>query len=182
MVSLTVPDSASVLSLVKPPLEIVVVKPVFVPIVLLIASVGAVVSSVKLSVAVPGLPKLSVWLATMVCGPSASPLGVNDHAPWASAVTVATIGLPSIVKCTTVLARPVPVNASFEVMRSIADDPVSIVRLSVTVGPAAVMKMPVAPSPVAWKVALPRLAVWKSRLAPGWRCSTPAARPSRRCS
>ena len=37
--------------------------------------VGAVVSSVKLSEAVPVLPKLSVWLATMVWAPSASPLG-----------------------------------------------------------------------------------------------------------
>jgi len=52
------------------------------------------------------LPNVSVWLATMVCGPSASPLGVNDHAPCALAVAVAATGLPSIVKCTTVLARP----------------------------------------------------------------------------
>ena len=42
---------------------------------------GAVVSSMKLSEAVPVLPKVSVWLATMVCTPSARPLGVNDHAP-----------------------------------------------------------------------------------------------------
>ena len=49
---------------------------------LVIATIGAVVSSVKLSEAVPVLPKLSVWLATMVCGPSASPVGVNDQAPW----------------------------------------------------------------------------------------------------
>ena len=40
---------------------------------LVIATTGAVVSSVKLSVAVPVLPKVSVWLATMVCAPSASP-------------------------------------------------------------------------------------------------------------
>ena len=42
---------------------------------------GAVVSRVKFSEAVPVLPKLSVWLATMVWAPSASPLGVNDQAP-----------------------------------------------------------------------------------------------------
>ena len=49
LVSLTVPDSASVLSLVKPPLEIVAVSPVFVPIVLLIVSLGLVVSTVIVS-------------------------------------------------------------------------------------------------------------------------------------
>src|SRR5205823_1308919 len=77
---------------------------------LLIAMVGAVVSSVKLNEAWPVLPKLSVWLATMVWAPSASPLGVNDQLPWALAVTVVAIGLPSIVKCTTVLASPVPLS------------------------------------------------------------------------
>src|ERR1700682_4101012 len=98
------------------------------------ATTGAVVSSVKVSDAVPVLPNVSVWLATMVCAPSARPLGVNDHAPWAVAVTVLAIGLPSIVKCTTVLARPVPVSASLEVMRSVLEAPVSNARLSVTVG------------------------------------------------
>ena len=83
---------------------------------LVIATTGAVVSSVKLSEAVPVLPKLSVWLATMVWAPSASPLGVNDQAPVASAVTVVAMALPSTVKCTTVLASPVPLSASFEVM------------------------------------------------------------------
>ena len=56
---------------------------------LVIAMLGAVVSSVKLSEAVPVLPKPSVWLATMVCAPSASPTGVNDQTPWALAVAVA---------------------------------------------------------------------------------------------
>ena len=41
--------------------------------------IGAAVSSVKLSEAVPVLPKASIWLATMVCAPSARPLGSNDH-------------------------------------------------------------------------------------------------------
>ena len=79
----------------------------------------APVSSVKLSEAVPVLPKVSVWLATMVWAPSASPLGVNDQAPVASAVTVVAMALPSMLKCTTVLASPVPVSASFEVMWSL---------------------------------------------------------------
>src|SRR5258708_38866639 len=43
--SLTVPDSASLLSLVNPPLEIIVVAPVSVPIVLLIVSLGLVGST-----------------------------------------------------------------------------------------------------------------------------------------
>ena len=54
LVSLTVPDSASVLSLFTPPLQIVVVKPVFVPMVELIVSLGAVVSSVKEKAVVSG--------------------------------------------------------------------------------------------------------------------------------
>ena len=87
----------------------------------MIATTGAVVSSVKLSEAVPVLPKLSVWLATMVWAPSASPLGVNDQAPVASAVTVVAMALPSMVKCTTVLASPLPLSASFEVMWSLAE-------------------------------------------------------------
>ena len=101
---------------------------------LVIATKGAVVSSVKLSEAEPVLPKLSVWLATMVWAPSASPVGVNDQAPCALVVTVVAIGLPSMVKCTTVLASPLPLSASFEVMWSLADEPVSMVSASVTVG------------------------------------------------
>src|SRR5207245_708674 len=46
LLSLTVPDSASVLSLVRPPLLIVVVSPVLVPIVELIVSIGDVSSTV----------------------------------------------------------------------------------------------------------------------------------------
>ena len=101
---------------------------------LVIAMLGAVVSSVKVSEALPVLPKLSVWLATMVCDPSASPLGVNVHTPWALVVAVAVMGLPSTVKCTTALARPVPLSASLEVMWSLADEPVSNASTSVTVG------------------------------------------------
>ena len=104
------------------------------PPLLVIATTGAVVSSVKLSEAVPVLPKASVWLATMVCAPSASPLGVNDQAPCASAVTVVAMALPSMVKCTTVLASPVPLSASLEVIWPLADEPVSMVKASVTVG------------------------------------------------
>ena len=101
----------------------------------MIATTGAVVSSVKLSDAVPVLPKLSVWLATMVWAPSASPLGVNDQAPVASAVTVVAMALPSMVKCTAVLASPVPLSASLEVMWSLAELPVSMASASVRVGP-----------------------------------------------
>ena len=80
------------------------------------------------------LPNVSVWLATMVWAPSESPLGVNDQAPVASAVTVVAMALPSMLKCTTVLASPLPVSASFEVMRSLDELPVSMVRASVTAG------------------------------------------------
>src|SRR6266851_659539 len=69
--SLTVPDSDSVLSLVNPPLEIVVVAPLSVPIVLLIVSLGLVMSSVKTTGAglVPVLPAASVSAATMLWTP-----------------------------------------------------------------------------------------------------------------
>ena len=118
----------------------------------MIATTGAVVSSVKLSEAVPVLPKLSVWLATMVWAPSASPLGVNDQAPVASAVTVVAMALPSMVKCTAVLASPVPLSASLEVMWSLDDEPVSMASASVRVGPVVLklkttaLELPVLPA------------------------------------
>jgi hypothetical protein len=97
---------------------------------------GVVVSSVKLSEAVPVLPEASVWLATIVCTPSARPPGVKDHFPSASAITVVAIGLPSTVKFTAVLARPVPLSAAlFEMMMSV-DGPVLRASLAVTCGAA----------------------------------------------
>src|SRR6266478_1052619 len=73
LASLTVPDSASVLSLVTPPLEIVGLAPVFVPIVLLIVSLGLVVSTVAVTAAVVVLlPAVSVALAVMLWLPSVS--------------------------------------------------------------------------------------------------------------
>ena len=64
----TVPVMVCAAWLVAPPL-------------LVIATTGAVVSRVKLSEAVPVLPKLSVWLATMVWAPSESPLGRERPGP-----------------------------------------------------------------------------------------------------
>ena len=93
------------------------------------------VSRVKFNDAEPVLPKLSVWLATMVCAPLASPLGVNDQAPCASEVTVVALTTPSMVNCTSVLASPVPVSAGLVVTWSVAEEPVSETRASVTVGP-----------------------------------------------
>src|SRR5258707_4623285 len=71
---------------------------------LVIATTGAVVSSAKLSVAVPVLPNVSVWLATMVCGPSARPLGANDQAPCALAGHGGATRTPSLALSTTHLA------------------------------------------------------------------------------
>ena len=62
---------------------------------------------------------------------------MKDHAPLASAITVVAIGLPSTVKFTAVLARPVPLSvALFEVMMSV-DVPVLKASLAVTCGAAA---------------------------------------------
>ncbi len=57
---------------------------------------GAELSSVKLSVAVPMLPSLAVWLAVSVCAPSARP-GVKLQAPVPSAVAVPSVTPPSLM-------------------------------------------------------------------------------------
>src|SRR6266436_1177039 len=113
LASLTVPDSASVLSLVTPPLEIVGLAPVSVPIVLLIVSLGLVESTVDVIAGVVVVPNASVWLATMVCDPSDRPVGVNDQTPAPFEVVVPRTVAPS-VSVTTALASLVPVSASFE--------------------------------------------------------------------
>src|SRR5258708_5764979 len=74
----------------------------------------------------------------MVCTPSGRPLGVNDHAPLASVITVEAVGVPSIAKYTAVLARPVPLSASFEVMLSLDDVPALKVSFAV-IGGAVVL-------------------------------------------
>src|SRR5436305_9120216 len=61
---------------------------------LLIAMVGAVVSSVKINEAWPALLKLSALLATTVLAAPARPIGVNAQLPCPLAVTVVAIGLP----------------------------------------------------------------------------------------
>ena len=66
--------------------------------------------------ALPVLPAASVSLATTVWLPFASPLGVNDQAPVASAVAVPAMALPSTVKCTTALGSPVPASAGLVVV------------------------------------------------------------------
>ena len=64
---------------------------------------GAVLSSVKLSVAVTVLPARLVCVAVRVCAPSRSPIGMKLHAPVLSAVGVPRVVLPSLI-VTTVLA------------------------------------------------------------------------------
>ena len=82
LASLTVPDSASVLSWVSPPLVIVVVEPLSVPIVELIVSLGAVVSTVAVTAAVVVvLPAVSVALAVKLWLPSVSARVVKLQLP-----------------------------------------------------------------------------------------------------
>src|SRR4051812_27716461 len=71
----------------------------------------------------------------MVCDPSERPTGVNDHAPLASAVAVPRRAEPS-VRVTTAPGSPRPVRRASNVMWSVADTPVSLTKLSVTVGGA----------------------------------------------
>src|SRR5450755_515836 len=89
-------------------------------------------SSVKVSEAEPVLPAVSVSLATTVCGPS-DRLGVKLQVPPALAVAVPNVETPSL-NVTTAVASPPPVRASFDVILSLEDDPVSDTRLSVTAG------------------------------------------------
>jgi hypothetical protein len=95
-------------------------------------TVGALVSRVKVKGAVPVPPAL-VSLATIVCGPSPSPVGVKVQAPLASAVVVAAIWMPSIVKCTTAFGSPESVRVGSLVSLSPAV-PVLFFRLSVMTG------------------------------------------------
>ena len=100
----------------------------------LCVTAGGVVSSVKVSEAEPVLPAELISLATMVCDPSNKPLGVNVQLPLLLAVAVLAIALPSTVKCTTALGSPEPVSASFDVILSEDDEPVSLTKLAVTCG------------------------------------------------
>ena len=61
--------------------------------------------------------------------------GERPGAVAQSAVTVVAMALPSMVKCTTVLASPVPLSASFEVMWSLDEVPVSMLSASVRSAP-----------------------------------------------
>src|SRR5436190_294477 len=99
-------------------------------------TVPATVSSVKVSEVEPMLPATSVWLATTVCWPSASPVGVNDQLPLASAVAVVLVALPSTVNFTVEFAAAVPEIVAFDVILSVADAPVSLASFDVTVGAA----------------------------------------------
>ena len=59
---------------------------------------AAVLSSVKVSDALPVLPAAAVSLATTVWEPLTRPVGVKLQAPDASAVAVGAMALPSTVK------------------------------------------------------------------------------------
>src|SRR5439155_388871 len=85
LVSLAETDRASVLSLVRPPLVIVVVVPVFVPIVVLKVSAGIVVSTVAVTagLVVNVLPAASVAFAVKLCAPLARDAFVNVQVPLA---------------------------------------------------------------------------------------------------
>ena len=61
-------------------------------------TVGAVLSSVKASGAVPVTPAVLVSLATIVCAPSDRLVGEKDQVPFALAVAVADTALPSTLK------------------------------------------------------------------------------------
>ena len=97
-------------------------------------TVGVVVSSVKLSDAVPVLPAALVSLTMIVCAPSKSPLGVKLQFPLASAVAVDPISVPSTLKCTTALASPEPCKEGSLVILSLDEAPVSDARFSFTAG------------------------------------------------
>src|SRR5690242_18649157 len=97
-------------------------------------TMGATVSSVKLSVVVAVTPAALLSLTTIVCAPSASPVGVNVQLPLLSALAVAAIAVPSTVKCTVASESVVPVSVALEVMPSVAKTPVSATSIAETCG------------------------------------------------
>ena len=106
-------------------------------------------------------------LATMVCAPWLSPEGVNVHAPDPFAVAVPSVVAPSF-NVTTAFGSAVPLNASLDVILSLAEAPVSLTSCSVTteiVPPVVVMKIPFEPSLAAWNELPPSVAVWHYRSA-----------------
>ena len=87
-------------------------------------SAGAILSSVKLSVAVPVLPATSIWVAVSVCAPSARPAGVKPQVPVLSTVVVPSRRAALLDgDHSTGLTRPL--IAGFEVILSVAELPVS---------------------------------------------------------
>src|SRR5439155_280113 len=112
--SLKVPDSASVLSLVSPPLLIVDVSPLLVPVVELIVSLGPVVSTsaVTAAVVVP-LPALSTDLAVKLCVPSESALVVKVQLlPVTEAAPRSVLPSKMCTDATPLASVTVPDNAS----------------------------------------------------------------------
>ena len=124
-------------------------------------------ASVKFSVALPVLPAWSVWVALSACAPSAKPAGVKLQAPVPPAVVVPSVVPPSLI-VTAVLAWPVPFIAGFDVIRSVAEIPVSDARAMLTTG--AVL------SSVKFSVALPVLPAWSVWVA--LSACAPSARPA----
>src|SRR4029077_7926402 len=94
---------------------------------------GAVVSSVKFNAAEPVKPAALVSLAVRAYELSARPTGANDHTPLALAVVLPRTVLPVII-LTTAFGSAVPVSASFKVILSVAETPVSWARDIVTAG------------------------------------------------
>ena len=88
----------------------------------------------KLSEAVPTLPAASVSLATTVCVPWASEVGVKLHVPLPFAVVVPRMVVPSF-SVTTALASPEPASVSTLVILSEGEEPLSVPSASVTLAP-----------------------------------------------
>jgi hypothetical protein len=76
--------------------------------------------SVKVKDANPILPAILVSLATMVWTPAESPTGVKLQTPFASAVAVVELRVPSIEKLTTAFGSLVPVKVGFEAVGFVA--------------------------------------------------------------
>src|SRR5262249_49123480 len=96
---------------------------------------GAIVSSVKLTDALPGLPAASVSLAMTVWDPVTRPGGAGLPAPAGSAVAAAAGGArPSGEGGGQGGGRRAGVAGAMEVIASVDDDPVSLARCAVMVG------------------------------------------------
>ena len=91
------------------------------------------VSSVKARLLLPTLPAVSVSVTSTLCSPLGT-TGVKVHWPVAALVGTETAAAPSMLISTAAPGSPMPDSAGLEVIRSVAEIPVSDTSATLTTG------------------------------------------------